>query len=248
MKYLHALQPPYATLSSWQERSPLGSVLVTDFRFGIAALIDGIRHHRSSPWCPLCIVDPEDSSLSQLEVFAPYEGAFAIVRCPDLKQQVSPPLILDSIRQRISPTPEAMARYVVNRLDCGDAFKALVEAFDGRAQARESLPPRTLSRRIHNLGALHIRNWNSIGKLIRALCSNEAGRLNSIESIAFEHGVDPRSFRNWLRLCTDLHFRDAAGLAGWEWILESALRRWGYVRLIGRNCEPEVAQREIGSG
>jgi hypothetical protein len=51
----------------------------------------------------------------------------------------------------------------------------------------------------------------------------------SLELAALSAGVDQRSLRRWLRLATEMAWVEAVTRAGWEWVIEMALRRFGYV-------------------
>ena len=51
----------------------------------------------------------------------------------------------------------------------------------------------------------------------------------SLETQAYLADIDPRTLRRWLRLAIDLPWPVVSGWVGWEWVLESALRRAGCV-------------------
>jgi hypothetical protein len=90
-------------------------------------------------------------------------------------------------------------------------------------------PPRTLTRQVAALGPLQVRDWRGLARLAQVFACRSARASQSLEGAAYEAGVDPRTLRRWLRVATELSWAEAGSRVGWEWILESALRRFGFV-------------------
>lgn len=100
----------------------------------------------------------------------------------------------------------------------------------GRAGA---LPYRTLCRQLHRLGPLRPRDWRALARLVGiGLGTGRAG-----VDLARDSGIDPRTLRHRLRRLLGIGTHEYRERVGWEWILETALRRHGYLRA------PERARR-----
>ena len=55
----------------------------------------------------------------------------------------------------------------------------------------------------------------------------------SVEELSWSNGLDPRTLRSRTRLLLGVGVREAIGRPGWEWKLETVLRRHHYA-----NSEP----------
>ncbi len=225
------LTPPYRTLSQRTSNPPLGSILLADLNGGIVELCSGIVAHQTYPWCPLCLLNGDILEEDQAVAFAALQSSLARVNTIP-GSGFDPERILLAVRKRPPPSPESLARYVAIRTRKRECFVPLVDAMSGTLSEHVApeRPARTLSRKIGHLGQLSVRNWAGIAKAIRIITTHRATRHDSLERLALENAVHPRSLRGWLRLCTELTFSSIKIMPGWEWLLESALRKWGYVK------------------
>lgn len=226
---VQVLFPPYDILRAWRGSAPLGAILVAGLDGGLSALSAALLVHRRTPWCPICLIDAHKMDPSVIATFAPFDNAIAVAQVSVGETLQDPARIVAAVRRRPRPAARTLSQYVVTRIKARPAMTALTDAFDPSAKETHLVPQRTLSRRISSLGPLSVRNWFGIGKVITLLADPMAQRCTSLERLANENEIDLRTLRHWLRLCTSLHFGETVQLAGWEWLLESALRQWGYV-------------------
>lgn len=225
---LHILEPPYLRfLPAGAFRPPVGAALVADLSGGIPALAEAVQEHRDAPWCPLvtCVSDRRVSSAC-LSAFESVPGVFAPLYPGDYPSLSPSQRALKAIGRRPSPQPTTIALWVEKRLARPGTASTLGACFGDNCEER---PPRTLTRRVRALGALEVRDWRGLARLAQILTTPALPGHVSLELAALSAGVDPRSLRRWLRLATDMAWVEAVTRAGWEWVIEMALRRFGYV-------------------
>ena len=90
------------------------------------------------------------------------------------------------------------------------------------------------------MGPLEVRDWRGLARLAQALAGRSAHAARGLEVAAGEAEVDPRTLRRWLRIATERAWPETDALMGWEWALESALRRYGYLE------QPQVRHLNAG--
>jgi hypothetical protein len=223
------LEPPYLRLlPSGFFRPPVGAALVADLSPGIPALAEAVQEHRDAPWCPLvtCLADRRVPA-ECLSAFEPVPGVFAPLYPGDYPGHSAAERALRAIARRPPPQPTTIALWVEQRLARPGTASTLGACFgDGGDELR---PPRTLTRRVQALGSLEVRDWRGLARLVRILTTPLISGHGSLELAALSAGVDPRSLRRWLRLSTEMSWVEVVARAGWEWLVEMALRRFGYV-------------------
>ncbi len=223
------LDPPYlAAYPPPATPPPLGAVLLADLQDGLAAFADAIERQRAAPWCPLVLrtADPRVTP-AVLATFEPWPGCFGLLATAGLPAAGPNFRVLAAVRRRPLPIPERVARYAEARLDRGVA-PVLLACMGGPGVARQ--PSRTLTRRVAELGSFEIRDWRALSRLTWAAALAQLRPEASLETAAWEAGSDPRSLRRWVRRFTGLEWDQLRARVGWEWIVELALRRGGYVR------------------
>lgn len=226
---LLVLEPPYTRLlPAGACRPPVGAVLVADLTGGIPALADAVLMQRDAPWCPLvtALYDRRVPAAS-LAAFEPVPGSFVALYRGDYPELPDPARVLLAVRRRPPPLATTIAQWAERRLGLPGVATTLGACFGEGGDALR--PPRTLTRRVRDLGALEVRDWRGLSRLAQILTTSDPGDLRSLEAAAFSAGVDPRTLRRWLRLATDLPWSEVTGRVGWEWIVEMTLRRFGYV-------------------
>jgi hypothetical protein len=209
-------------------RPPVGAALVADLSPGIPALAEAVQEHRDAPWCPLvtCLADRRVSSAC-LSAFESVPGVFAPLYPGDYPGLSPVERALKAIARRPSPQPTTIALWVEKRLARPGTASTLGACFGDNCEGLR--PPRTLTRRVRALGALEVRDWRGLARLAQILTTPALPGHVSLELTALTAGVDPRSLRRWLRLATDMAWVEVMARAGWEWVIEMALRRFGYV-------------------
>jgi hypothetical protein len=225
---LYILEPPYLRLfaaGAW--RPPVGAVVIADLTEGIPALAEAVLLQRDAPWCPLVtILTDRRVPAASLGAFEPVPGVFAPLYACDYTGLPTAERALLAVARRPPPLPTTIALWVERRLARPGTASTLGACFGDSGDALR--PPRTLTRRVRALGPLEVRDWRGLARLAQILTSDGAAR-SSLETSAFSAGVDPRTLRRWLRLATELSWSEAVTRAGWEWVVEMTLRRFGYV-------------------
>jgi hypothetical protein len=228
---LLVLEPPYTRLvPAGSVRPSAGAVLVADLSSGIPTLASAVRQHRTALWCPL-VAGLADRSVPAacLAAFESVPGAFAPLYPADDPTLPLPERATRAVARRPAPRATTVALWVEQRLGVPGTASTLSACFGDGCDALR--PPRTLTRRVRALGPLEVRDWRGLTRLARIVTTALPPDHTSLEAAAFNAGVDPRSLRRWLRLATELSWPEVLARAGWEWILEMALRRFGYVEM-----------------
>ncbi|HWA55808.1 MAG TPA: hypothetical protein VG692_01070 [Gemmatimonadales bacterium] len=228
---LYLLEPPYSRLlPAGSFRPSAGAVLVADLSGGIPTLARAVEEHRAALWCPLvAALTDRRIPAACLTAFEVVPGAFAPLYPGDYPTMPYPARALRAVARRPAPTATTIAVWVEHRLSLPGTASTLSACFGHGCDTIR--PPRTLTRRVRALGPLEVRDWRGLARLARIVTTALAPDRVSLECAAFTAGVDPRSLRRWLRLATELSWPEVMARAGWEWILEMALRRFGYVEL-----------------
>ena len=238
------LSPPYRALVAVPERPPLGAILVADSAAGSSALTGAFQLQRLISWCPLCVlVTPSlgrDPATVEVLVRAQIESPAV---CSGSVSTVAPADILHAIDHRDLPRPADLASFASSRLENRrialwlETAIASGSAADGLQRALH-MSADTLQRRLRAVGGLRPRDWHGLAQLVRALAYARIHPWLSLARVAADCGTSERTLRaRVVRLAgTGLH--DAAHVAGWEWLVEAMLRRWGYVE------EPEIQAKQ----
>jgi hypothetical protein len=222
-------------------------MLFADLQDGVPALAEAVRRHSEAPWCPLVLLvsDPRITR-DMLAIFEPWPGCVATLPSWESRQLPPGPRLLHAVRNRPLPTLGTIALYIEGRLHAsvGQVVQACVgdiaamEERSGAALRRqerglvrsgELRARRTLSRRVRALGAFEVREWRGLARLGRCLAAAGRRPLTSLEAAAWETGVDPRTLRRWIAHFTGLDWGEFRTRGGWEWVVEMALRRAGYL-------------------
>ncbi len=229
---LFILEPPYLRLlPAGAFPPPVGALFVADLSNGIPALAEALQEHRDAPWCPLvtCLADRRVPA-SCLAAFEPVPGVLAPLYPGDYPGWTLIERALKAIARRPPPQPTTIALWVERRLARPGTASTLGACFGDGGDALR--PPRTLTRRVRALGPLEVRDWRGLAGLVQILTAPMLPGHTSLELAALTAGVDPRTLRRWLRLATEMSWVEAVTRAGWEWLVEMTLRRFGYVEPV----------------
>ena len=197
-------------------RPPLGSILLADLAERPATAEELRSLFALAPWCPVCVLlhssaerrrvprSPRMCSVSSLEGGG---GASSI---------------LAAVRDRPRPAPMEMAEWLADRARCA-ALRAPLATLFGRAMtsnSRTGLGSTWSDTPVTPLGVWAGSLWQDVARLADLAANREAmarllGRRNPAGAQAL------RSIEELLGVTED-EFRERAG---WEWVLEAAVRR-----------------------
>ncbi len=229
---LFVLEPKYqACRPAGATPSPLGAILVADMTGdgGVVAVVEAATRVAAEPWCPVVLLTRSTRLDRASEaVIGQFDLAPAVLTMPSSANLLDPEPILLAVRRRQCPTPERMAQYVTQRVDRQDLTDTLRECFrrglddnhDGPSLSRS-----TLSRRLLDFEPLKAHDWSCMARTLAVLLEPDC-HLGSSSRL---HDIDPRTVRSHVRIYTGLDFGEVLEQPGWEWVVEAALQRWGYV-------------------
>lgn len=221
------LEPAIERIAPAGPTPAIGALLIADLAPGIPALAEALTSLRASPWCPLVLLIPDRRIAGQvLAAFEPVPGIFATLYAADRPGLPLGQRSLAAVRRRPVPQLTLIAAWLEHRLGRRGVASTLTACFQYEAGGQ---PPRTLTRRVRELGPYEVRDWRGLARLAQLLAAGGHWPPASLETTALDAGIDPRTLRRWLRLATSLSWPEATRRPGWEWMLESALRSGGYV-------------------
>lgn len=150
--------------------------------------------------------------------------------------------LLSAVRHRPTPDAGALARYASDRLDEPRLLEPLARQF---LEVLEGTPASTYcsvatySRTFASYGPYTARHWRAVAQLVSEVGAARAGVSN--DTIPTPHKVKLRHHQkiHYARRFLGVSWSMASHLAGWEWVLESALRKGGYVTAVHSGV-PEV--------
>jgi hypothetical protein len=240
MEALYLLEPSSSRLLAYQSgRVPaLGSMLVCNLEADVVALAQAYSCHSRFPWCPIAVVVPPRLHLDPgvLEAFEPHPGALAPLVAVWTSIEADPDQLRSAIIRRPLPSGSTMAGYVRRRTDRPDASASLEICFTSGLQhqtASQVVPRSTLGRHLRSFGPLKPHDWVAVGYLVQTLWAAASQGARTVERAALRIRVDPRTLRTRLQRYCGCGYPQARTCHGWEWIVEGALRRSGYVASSG---------------
>ncbi len=241
---LRLLAAPFLGLSPWpMDPAPVGSIIVADVRPGIPPLAQALRAQRSAPWCPVCLLIDGTIPADELCFFEPWPGSFAFAGSAGESVWPAAESILRAVRARPRPEGSNLVAYVAHRTGVRK-LETLLQAQLFVPGSKPLRSPRTVARHCTELGSLLPHEWSRLSELVGwILGSWEWG--GSLERKAAHAGIDQRTMRRWLIRLLGVSLAEATETPGWEWILESALRRFGYIEGIPA-AGPLLRSRRVG--
>jgi hypothetical protein len=213
---LYVTAPPFMHVARLGEgRPPLGAILLADLADRPATSEELRALFNLAPWCPVCVLQssnerrrlprsPRMCSVSSLEGSG---GAGSI---------------LSAVRERPRPAPMELAEWLSDRARCPGLRAPLATLF-GRALTAGSRPTfgATWSDPpLTPLGCWPGSAWQEVARLADLAANREAmGRLLARRNPA---GIQAVRAMEDLLGASEEDFRERAG---WEWVLEAAIRR-----------------------
>lgn len=244
------LAPPYGTMRRYSHNSVrVGAILVCDLRGGITALADAVLAHRAAPWSPICLLyygKPLDPRVC--EAFEPQPSTFAELNVDPNDREAGPDAVVAAVRRRRAPSPADLARYVTARIQHVEFAVTLQTCFEsgsGLTSKQERAPRSTFRRHLERFYPLTARDWAALGHLVFMLLDAGNRQVRSYRRLAREHRLDPRTLRGRLVRFLGGSLADAITRPGWEWVLETSLRKWNYLDTHGRTAARSQAQLHV---
>ncbi len=185
----------------------------------------------AAPWCAVVLLAEQPLSVTEAAVLLPILPHATMILQGGL--DVDPARIVAALRLRQAPAAAEVCDYLrLRRLP-----RALIAAVEDAIASRESEsesesekvasgPHRSsINRRLAEFGPLRVRSWRALLRLLQL----ETPISVSAEQAAWDAGTDPRTLRLRAEEFFGVGARPALDTPGWEWKLEAALRRHGYV-------------------
>jgi hypothetical protein len=214
---LYVTAPPFMHVRRLGEgRPPLGSILLADVADRPATAEELRALFTLAPWCPVCVLLHASSERRRI----PRSPRMCSVS--SLEGGGGAGSILTAVRERPRPAPMEMAEWLADRARCA-ALRAPLATLFGRAitsNSRTGLGSTWSETPIPPLGAWAGSKWQEVARLADLAANREAmGRLLTRRNPA---GTQAVRFIDELLGATEDEFRERAG---WEWVLEAAVRR-----------------------
>ena len=229
---LYVTAPPFMHVRRLGEgRPPLGSILLADVadRPATAEELRGL--FALAPWCPVCVLLHSSSERRRI----PRSPRMCSVS--SLEGGGGAGSILAAVRDRPRPAPMEMAEWLAERAKCA-ALRAPLATLFGRAMtsnSRTAMGSTWSETPVTPLGVWAGSVWQEVARLADLAANREAmGRLLTRRNPA---GTQAVRFINDLLGATEEEFRERAG---WEWVLEAAVRR-------SREQQLDVVGASLGS-
>ena len=214
---LYVTAPPFMHVRRLGEgRPPLGSILLADVADRPATAEELRDLFTLAPWCPVCVLlrstrerrrVPRSPRMCSVSTLAGGGGAASI---------------LEAVRDRPRPAPMELAEWLGDRVRAQGIKTPLATLF-ARAIAgtdRAPLGSTWSETPIQTLGTWSASKWQEVARLADLAANREAmGRLLVRRNPAAAQAVT--AMRDLLGVSED-EFRERAG---WEWVLEAAVRR-----------------------
>ena len=214
---LYVTAPPFMHVRRLGDgRPPLGSILLADIADRPATAEELRNLFTLAPWCPVCVLLRSTAERRRIPRSPRMCSVSALIGGGGAAS------ILEAVRDRPRPAPMEMAEWLADRVRAPGIKTPLATLF-GRAMSsydRTTLGTTWSETPIQTLGEWSGAKWQEVSRLADLAANREAmGRLlvrrnpASAETIA--------NIRDLLG-ATEEEFRERAG---WEWVLEAAIRR-----------------------
>ena len=214
---LYVTAPPFMHVRRLGDgRPPLGSILLADVADRPATAEELRNLFSLAPWCPVCVLLRSTSERRRIPRSPRMCSVSALLGGGGAGS------ILEAVRDRPRPAPMEMAEWLADRVRAPGIKTPLATLF-GRAMSNyeRAAPGTTWSETpIQTLGTWPGTKWQEVARLADLAANREAmGRLLVRRNPAAAQTLN--AIRDLLG-ATEEEFRERAG---WEWVLEAAVRR-----------------------
>lgn len=234
---LYVTAPPFMHVARLSEgRPPLGAILLADLAERPATSEELRSLFSLAPWCPVCVLVESSHARRRL----PRSPRMCSVDSLKEGGGGGAGSILAAVRDRPRPAPMELAEWLADRVRCPGIRAPLATLF-GRAISPSSRPMLGTTWSdpvVPPLGKWPGSVWQEVARLADLAVHRESmGRLLARRSAA---GAQVLRSVETLLGATEDEFRERAG---WEWILEAAVRRSREEPLV----EPQESARHIAT-
>jgi hypothetical protein len=214
---LYVTAPPFMHVRRLGDgRPPLGAILLADVADRPATPEELRDLFALAPWCPVCVLlhatqerrrIPRSPRMCSVSSLSGGGGASSI---------------LEAVRDRPRPAPMELAEWLADRVRAPGIKTPLATLFARAIEGNDRTPLGTTwaETPIQTLGSWSGTKWQEVARLADLAANREAmGRLLVRRNPAASQAVN--AMRDLLAATED-DFRERAG---WEWVLEAAVRR-----------------------
>jgi hypothetical protein len=230
------LDPPYVMARRLSDTEP---------ELGAVALLDAVPHRPSTnevrgqmdvaPWCPLCILAGEESGMRSTRRLSRACVVFGL-------GEDGGAAILRAVAARPRPTPSALVEWITRRTRLPSLARTLSDLFTRPVMCRSEVAflPYQVRDQLRLLGEWSAADWQRGA----ALAELAADRTSMKRTLA---AADSRAseLRTWMVELLGVTLADFERKVGWEWVLEGALRRSGFVEHRTKGIRPLRPQRAV---
>jgi len=229
---LFILEPPYVMARRLNDQPPaLGSVALLDTMVARPTTNEVKGQMDETPWCPLCLLANGESGMRATRrlprtcvVFGLDEGDGASA-------------ILKAVASRPRPTPSDLVDWITRRTRLPGLSRTLSDLFTRPAfRGNEAtFLPYAVREQLRQLGEWSATEWQKAAGL--AELAADRSLLNRTMSAQDALAAEVRASMQSLLGIADREFHNRYG---WEWVLESSLRRSGFFERSVRGVRPLV--------
>lgn len=244
---LAQLSPPYDAVrpcvSVQGGAAPFGTIVHVSGSSALAVIGGATLAVRSCPWVvPVLTLPRPEEALEPYVSFVPeLRDRMGMAISSDVARCGSA-AVVKSARQRPRPGATALVGYVTQRTQASGLSELLLEQF-GIALKESPGHTRSLatySRTFARFGAFTAHHWRNLAALVVEHCAAQAacagcGGPAVEQRERFGGSLAFRVADRYARAYLGLSFIDSLARVGWEWIVETALRRAGYLRVVATN-------------
>jgi hypothetical protein len=214
---LYVTAPPFMHVRRLGDsRPPLGSILLADVADRPATAEELRDLFTLAPWCPVCVLLRETHERRRI----PRSPRMCSVS--SLSGGGGAGSILEAVRDRPRPAPMELAEWLADRVRAPGIKTPLATLFARAIAGTERTPLGSTwaETPIQTLGGWSGTKWQDVARLADLAANREAmGRLLVRRNPAASQALN--AMRDLLGT-TEEDFRERAG---WEWVLEAAVRR-----------------------
>ncbi len=235
--------PPYLVLRPLTGEPPIGSILVLDADRRGPVLSSVGNALRSAPWAPVVVVTrSRGTDPDVLRVLEGVQGmpAFLVRRADDTPLTA---LVLDAVRVRQPVHPDQVAAFVAARLRRPGITMPLSIALDAppRGLARVTLGVRWLAGRLNTVSDLTAADWSEVFHLAASAGGHRLTAAQAADRVALDLWTLRRRLEQLAGVSVDQYRENA----GWEWFVESVLRKHcGLTRRMPESQAPPPGRQE----